>query len=187
MSRDTGGTLNTIVVRGTICTAHYRSGRVHIRCARQLRCWYTRRYTSRQAARAGRDEPAGRPPTGARDTINSTKFSSTSIYTIVYVIRRLRRSDATAVAAAALAASSTRTRSCCRQGSERCVRERAIEASSSEPAIARLGGAVTLGYSQLRQYVRPWRAAYTGRVTRVSDRDRRSRGASAGLMAGIDC
>lgn len=186
MSRDTGGTLNTIVVRGTICTAHYRSGRVHIRCARQLRCWYTRRYT-RQAARAGRDEPAGRPPTGARDTINSTKFSSTSIYTIVYVIRRLRRSDATAVAAAALAASSTRTRSCCRQGSERCVRERAIEASSSEPAIARLGGAVTLGYSQLRQYVRPWRAAYTGRVTRVSDRDRRSRGASAGLMAGIDC
>lgn len=145
-----------------------------------------------QAGRAGRDdEPAGRPPTGARDTINSTKFSSTSIYTIliVYVtcIRRLRRSDATAVAAAALAASSTRTRSCCRQGSERCVRERAIEASSSEPAIARLGGAVTLGYSQLRQYVRPWRAAYTGRVTRVSDRDRRSRGASAGLMAGIDC
>lgn len=140
-----------------------------------------------QAGRAGRDdEPAGRPPTGARDTINST--SSTSIYTYyVYVIRRLRRSDATAVAAAALAASSTRTRSCCRQGSERCVRERAIEASSSEPAIARLGGAVTLGYSQLRQYVRPWRAAYTGRVTRVSDRDRRSRGASAGLMAGIDC
>ena len=67
------------------------------------------------------------------------------------------------------------------------MRERAIEASSSEPAIARLGGAVTLGYSQLRQYVRPWRAAYTGRVTRVSDRDRRSRGASAGLMAGIDC
>ena len=98
-----------------------------------------------------------------------------------------RSDDATAVAAAALAASSTRTRSCCRQGSERCVRERAIEASSSEPAIARLGGAVTLGYSQLRQYVRPWRAAYTGRVTRVSDRDRRSRGASAGLMAGIDC